>query len=444
MATDKQKYNKEKYAKKLKDAREAYKVRKEYLSTKKLNRDLVAGWEEEETAESEDTGSAVSEPDGGIGNFVGSGELVAPVEAKSYRYTSGYGRRWGTMHWGVDLGPAQKGARNCKILAAGDGVVVAAGPAGGFGQWIVIKHSDKLYTIYGHMPKSSMKVKIGDRVKKGQHIALMGDEGESQGVHLHFETTRDFRNRKGKGKDGKYNTFDPEEMVDIRSGMLSMTFTKEIAEKSDFKIAANASFQEEAGHEGEEHMHADYGNLIEPLPPEGKLIDQAYRESYVYRPIASGSSSLTREAFLYERIGWGRTTNYRGYHHLNKKRFVHQGIYDGYEGNLYSPDAKNVFESLLLKTKKPYFEIVSGFRYSESGQLSPHEAGCAMDILVGDIDEVREIADCAWLLGIRSIAIGGNFEQNKGFVHLDIAPKGKDFSYDGIPIYGGPGKWVMK
>ena len=99
---------------------------------------------------------------------------------------------------------------------------------------------------------------------------------------------------------------------------------------------------------------------------------------------------------------------------------------------------------MLLKTKKPYFEVISGFRFSNPGQISPHEAGCAIDIFVKDIDEVREIADCAWQLGVRSVGIGGDFEEKRGFIHLDIAPKGNDFMYDGIPIYGGPGKWVSQ
>lgn len=152
----------------------------------------------------------------------------------------------------------------------------------------------------------------------------------------------------------------------------------------------------------------------------------------------------TRSGFLHERIGWGRTTDYEGYVSLDKKRFIHDGNYDGYEGNLYSPDAKKLFENLLLKTKKPYFEVISGFRFSEEKQLSPHEAGCAIDILTRTIDEAREIADCAWQLGVRSISIGGDFTKNTGFIHIDIAPKGIDIQYGEVPIYGGPGKWEIQ
>lgn len=170
--------------------------------------------------------------------------------------------------------------------------------------------------------------------------------------------------------------------------------------------------------------------------------------TYPYNQLFFRGSSIilpavSRAQFLQQRIGWGRSTNYSQYEHLDKEQFIHQGHYDGYEGNLYSPDAKRLFESLLSKTQKPYFEVVSGFRFSNKGQLSPHEAGCAIDLLVRDIDEAREIADCAWTLGVQSIAIGGDFNQNKGFIHLDIGPKGDGFSYEGTPIYGGPGKWVI-
>lgn len=448
MATDKQTYNLETYKKKLKEAKEEYEKRKDFLASFSLPKNE----EEDDEGSEESSGSAEKEPEGGIGNFVGTGELVCPAENKTYRYTSGYGIRKdpfgnasSSTHWGVDLAPATKGATNCKILAAGDGAVVAAGPASGFGHWIVIKHKDTLYTIYGHMPKSSMKVKVGDQVKKGQHIAMMGTEGTSTGVHLHFEVTKNFGNRKGKGADGTFNTIDPETVIDIRSGMVSMEFKRDQPKINSLSISSAAEETNEL--ELGESMHSDYGHLQNFLTEEGKKIDNIFKEKFNYRPVSFVGNILRkhseeRSTFLLNRVGWARSSNYSGLVALDKNRFIHQHHYDGYEGNLYSPDAKRAFENLLLKTKKPYFEVVSGFRFSNPGQLSPHEAGCAIDIHVKDLDEVRELADCAWVLGIRSIGIGGDFEQNKGFIHLDIAPKGKDFMYDGLPIYGGPGKWV--
>lgn len=89
--------------------------------------------------------------------------------------------RWGTFHWGVDLA-APYGA---PIYAAGDGVVLRAGPATGFGQAVYIQHANGDTTVYGHMEK--ILVTVGERVRAGQQIALVGAEGEATGPHLHFE-----------------------------------------------------------------------------------------------------------------------------------------------------------------------------------------------------------------------------------------------------------------
>jgi murein DD-endopeptidase MepM/ murein hydrolase activator NlpD len=89
--------------------------------------------------------------------------------------------RWGTFHYGIDLA-APYGS---PIYAAGDGVVIEAGPASGFGQWVVVEHSNGDVSIYGHEYK--ILVHKGERVQAGQLIALVGSEGESTGPHLHFE-----------------------------------------------------------------------------------------------------------------------------------------------------------------------------------------------------------------------------------------------------------------
>lgn len=447
MATDKKTWVKERYSKRLKEGKETYREIKEFLADW-----VIPGLEkdeedEEETGTSTDSnGNAEADSEVSIGSFTGTGDLIVPAEPGTYYFTSPYKWRWGKQHYGVDIAPPS-GKTDCKILAAGDGVVIASGPAGGFGQWIVIKHSDNLWTLYGHMPASSRKVKVGDTVKKGQHIAMMGKEGQSTGIHLHFEMCRDWNNRKGNGSDGKCNTFDPETMLDFRKEAIGTTFsTRTISDDCPNCRAAARAVEVDTGGEP---MHGDYSDETNTLTDEGKKVNQIHQEYYPYKGLSFRGSSiilskLERRDFLIERVGWGRTTQYEGYVSLDEKKFIHQPHYDGYEGNLYCPDAKTLFENLLLKTRKPYFEIISGFRYSNKGQLSPHEAGCAIDILVRDLDEVREIADCAWQLGVRSIAIGGDFAKEKGFIHLDIAPKGEKFQYGEIPIYGGPGKWDIR
>jgi murein DD-endopeptidase MepM/ murein hydrolase activator NlpD len=88
--------------------------------------------------------------------------------------------RWGVMHDGIDLA----GPEGSPIVAVGDGVVLEAGPAEGFGMWILIQHSNGDVSLYGHM--YSVLVHAGERVVAGQHIADIGANGQSTGPHLHF------------------------------------------------------------------------------------------------------------------------------------------------------------------------------------------------------------------------------------------------------------------
>jgi murein DD-endopeptidase MepM/ murein hydrolase activator NlpD len=97
-------------------------------------------------------------------------------------FTSGYGRRWGRMHKGIDIA-APVGT---PIVAAADGVVVISGwDRGGFGNRIDIQHADGTRTLYAH--NSRLLVAIGQQVKQGQQISAMGSTGHSTGPHLHFE-----------------------------------------------------------------------------------------------------------------------------------------------------------------------------------------------------------------------------------------------------------------
>jgi murein DD-endopeptidase MepM/ murein hydrolase activator NlpD len=96
-------------------------------------------------------------------------------------FTSGFGSRWGTTHYGVDIA----NAIGTPILSAMDGVIVEAGPASGFGLWVRVQHADGTITIYGHV--NEILVSQGQQVQAGQQIATMGNRGESTGPHLHFE-----------------------------------------------------------------------------------------------------------------------------------------------------------------------------------------------------------------------------------------------------------------
>ena len=86
-----------------------------------------------------------------------------------------------TYHRGIDFGGSGP------IKAAGRGVVVEAGPNGGLGNWVRIRHSPTIETGYAHMAPGSPIVSVGQAVSQGQVLGTMGTTGTSTGVHLHLE-----------------------------------------------------------------------------------------------------------------------------------------------------------------------------------------------------------------------------------------------------------------
>ena len=131
--------------------------------------------------------AAANKANGYQGSF--SGTLSWPISTSSWGWniiTSGYGRRdqptsgASTSHKALDIGISYQ-----PVYAPADGYVVMAGWASGYGNFIMIKHSSKLYTCYGHL--SGYNVSSGQTVKRGQRIATSGNTGISTGPHLHFE-----------------------------------------------------------------------------------------------------------------------------------------------------------------------------------------------------------------------------------------------------------------
>ncbi|MDW7729241.1 MAG: murein hydrolase activator EnvC family protein [Dethiobacteria bacterium] len=138
------------------------------------------------------------------------GALQYPIEAPTW-VSSGYGWRRdpfsGAQAWhgGVDIAP-HHGAANY-ILAAAEGKVIFSGWNGGYGNCLMVDHGGGTVTLYAHM--SSLLVKVGDIVTRGQRIARAGTTGYSTGVHLHFEV-REFnkpavRNYPSGNSDYRHN-----------------------------------------------------------------------------------------------------------------------------------------------------------------------------------------------------------------------------------------------
>jgi murein DD-endopeptidase MepM/ murein hydrolase activator NlpD len=109
--------------------------------------------------------------------------LRAPVSSKFGIRTDPFTRRPG-IHKGIDLA-APVGT---EVRAAKGGVVLSAGPDRGFGNSVVIQHTEGYQTRYAHL--GSISVKAGETVEDEQPLGTVGSTGHSTGPHLHFEVIR--------------------------------------------------------------------------------------------------------------------------------------------------------------------------------------------------------------------------------------------------------------
>ena len=87
------------------------------------------------------------------------------------------------MHKGIDFA-APTGT---PVLASGDGAVELAGRAGGYGNYIRIRHTADHKTAYAHLSGYARGIKTGVNVTQGQVIGYVGSTGRSTGPHLHYE-----------------------------------------------------------------------------------------------------------------------------------------------------------------------------------------------------------------------------------------------------------------
>lgn len=103
-------------------------------------------------------------------------------------FTSGFGVRSDpflgrpAMHTGLDF----RAATGDPVRVTAYGKVVSAGWSGGYGRMVEVDHGNGLSTRYGHL--SEINVKVGEIVKIGQVVGLVGSTGRSTGPHLHYET----------------------------------------------------------------------------------------------------------------------------------------------------------------------------------------------------------------------------------------------------------------
>lgn len=109
------------------------------------------------------------------------------LPTRGMRTTSGFGYRSDPinggrrLHAGVDFA----GPRGTPIYATADGTVTFAGRQSGYGNIIIIRHDFGFETRYAHL--SSIGVRVGQRVSRGDRVGAMGNTGRSTGTHLHYE-----------------------------------------------------------------------------------------------------------------------------------------------------------------------------------------------------------------------------------------------------------------
>jgi murein DD-endopeptidase MepM/ murein hydrolase activator NlpD len=114
--------------------------------------------------------------------------LRAPVEFRRISSQFARARRHPVLgifrrHEGTDYAAD----RGTPVMAAGDGVVLRAAAAGGYGNLIELRHRSGITTRYGHLRGFARGVRAGARVTQGQVIGYVGSTGLASGPHLHYE-----------------------------------------------------------------------------------------------------------------------------------------------------------------------------------------------------------------------------------------------------------------
>lgn len=139
--------------------------------------------------------------------------FVLPFDTNDYTITSPYGKRIdpiskeSKMHYGIDVVPVSN-----NLVAIADGLVIASAyfPESN-GEYIIIEHniSGTVYrSSYSHMQENSRTVVVGEQVKQGQQIGIMGTTGYSTGTHLHFEL------KKYNAEKGIFENIDPTPIIE--------------------------------------------------------------------------------------------------------------------------------------------------------------------------------------------------------------------------------------
>ncbi|GEM_PF-3084556 len=112
-------------------------------------------------------------------------EHIIPVDDNLIRVTESFGAPRPThTHAGLDIAPEHSGDKP-PIIASADGIVLFSGKINGYGNAVIVAHGDGSTSLYGHL--SSISASVGEELKQGEKLGMMGNSGASEGVHLHYE-----------------------------------------------------------------------------------------------------------------------------------------------------------------------------------------------------------------------------------------------------------------
>ncbi|HYC38188.1 MAG TPA: M23 family metallopeptidase [Usitatibacter sp.] len=113
--------------------------------------------------------------------------LRSPVEFS--RVSSGFGGRFHPIfrNWRAHTGVDFAAPRGTRVIASADGLVVAAGGRGGYGNAVEIRHGGGITTLYAHLSGFAKGIRAGARVRQGEPIGYVGSTGFATGPHLHYE-----------------------------------------------------------------------------------------------------------------------------------------------------------------------------------------------------------------------------------------------------------------
>ncbi|HUR21024.1 MAG TPA: peptidoglycan DD-metalloendopeptidase family protein [Vicinamibacterales bacterium] len=111
--------------------------------------------------------------------------MRSPLEFS--RVSSGFGMRMHPIHgaWRAHKGIDYAAPTGTRVRAVGDGIVEHAGPKGGYGNVVILRHHGQYATVYAHL--SRVAVRRGGRVAQNDTIGLVGQSGWATGPHLHYE-----------------------------------------------------------------------------------------------------------------------------------------------------------------------------------------------------------------------------------------------------------------